>query len=47
MKKMAMINDYSKLFNYEEYLDEANIRGRQTKNAIHEILRGIEITKSG
>ena len=26
----------------EEYLDEANIRGRQTKNAIREILRGIE-----
>ena len=23
----------------EEYLDEANIRGRQTKNAIREILR--------
>ena len=26
----------------EEYLEEANIRGRQTKNAIREILRGIE-----
>ena len=29
----------------EEYLDEANIRGRQTKNAIREILRGIEDNK--
>ena len=31
----------------EEYLDEANIRGRQTKNAIHEILRGIEDNQIG